>query len=126
MKKLIKKYGILAMIVVIICISIITIITIINKSEGVGNAGISKEEYESIKSGMTMTQVSQIINSENMNNVVSEQISRIEEKSGTTVYKYKYTGEHKGYAIVTYEYTFDDLWSGSGMKVILKEQFNLK
>lgn len=125
MKEKRKKWRFLIITLITIC-AIAIIILIINNSKAIGNEGISKAEYESIKNGMTMTEVSQIINPENINNVLEEQISRIEEKSGTVIYKYKYKGEHKGYAVITYEYTFSDLWLGNGMKVILKEEFDLK
>lgn len=123
-KKLYQKWWFWSIIIVIICI--IIIVNVINKSIKIRSEGISIEEYQSIKNGMTMTEVSKIINPENFDNILSEQISRIEDITGSVIYKYKYIGEHKGYAIITYEYTTEDLWSGKGMKVILKEKFDLE
>lgn len=114
--------------VIIICIFIVLIISLVLFSkgkQGVGTAGISIEEFDEIQIGMTMTEVCKIINNENMNNVKSQQLEKIEDITGT-LYKYRYEGEKKGYAIITYELSTTDLWSGNGIKVITKEKFNLK
>ncbi len=78
------------------------------------------EEYEKIAIGMTMTEVEDIVG--DRNHIKCEQLDRIEDVS-STIYTYKYFGEKKGYATITYEL---DIWSNKGMQVISKEIFNLK
>lgn len=123
MKDIIKKWW-FWFIIVFIAILIMLIFVL---KKPIKKSGISKEEYKKIENGMTMTEVAEIINSENREDVLQEEISKIEDKStGGTVYKYKYIGEKGGYAVITYEITTIDLWTDGRVKVILKEEFNLK
>lgn len=122
MKNLIRKWWIWLSFAIILLGSIWGIF----KTSTTDKSQITLEEYEKIKNGMTMTEVAQIINPENINEIDCEQINRLEDRTGTVVYKYKYKGKNKAYAIITYEHTQSDLWLGKGIKVLSKEQSGLK
>ena len=110
-------------IITIICLAIFIIFLlffILSSVFTTDSNGINMEEYEKIQTGMTMTEVEDIVGTRN--NIKCEQINRFEDIS-STVYIYKYYGEKKGYATITYEL---DIWSNKGMQVISKENFNLK
>lgn len=111
-----RKIIIISVIILIVIIIIFSIIDL-NK---IDPNGINLSEYEKIESGMTLTEVEDIIGKRN--HIKYEQISRAEDSS-STVYTYKYYGEKNGYAIITYEL---DVWNNKGMLVINKENFNIK
>lgn len=130
MKNLVKKWWFLTIIVIIIC-SIIISITIMNKKEGIGTSGISKEEFKEIELGMSQFKVNEIIDKldEWDNNSVyekaCEEISK-SHKDSIYTYQYKYYGEKSGYAIITFEADYTETIIGVFPEVIKKEQFNLK
>lgn len=109
--------------IILICLIIFIVFIlflVISSNLKIDPNGMNIEEYEKIETGMTMTEVEDIVGSRN--NIKCEQLSRIEDIS-STIYTYKYFGEKKGYATITYEL---DIWSNKGMQVISKENFNLK
>ena len=97
---------------------------------GVGTAGISKEEYESIDIGMSIYKVHEIIDKEdkwNDNEVYCKSCEELSKENNNNLwtYVYKYYGEKDGYAIITYQ---ADYTGGhyDTMTVVKKEQHNLK
>lgn len=82
--------------------------------------GINVNEFEKIKSDMTMSEVDSIISSSS--NPKSEHISTQDDTSSSII-TYKYYGERSGYAIITYEL---DVWNNKGVIVISKTDYNLK
>lgn len=122
LKNIIKKWWFWA--IIIICIFIILTMCITNTKKGVGENGISKEEFEAIELGMSQNSVIKIISPNNLETVNEE----IEKSSNNSVYiyKYKYFGEKSGYAIITFkaDYSKGDLFVLP--EVTQKEQFNLK
>ena len=130
MKDLIKKWWFWVVIVLVIII-VILITLVINKSGGVGTAGISLEEFEEINLGMSNSTVNKIIDKldewddDNIYNKCCKEISKSSQNSVYT-YSYKYYGEKRGYAIITFEadYSKGDLFVLPS--VVKKENFNLK
>ena len=125
------KYFIIAIIFVTLFI-LALIILFANNSKGVGAAGISIQEFEKIQLGMTQFEVDSIIDekdewdNDEIYDKCCEEISTSNENSVYT-YVYKYYGENKGYAIVTYKVDYSDgTFSLKYPEVIKKEQFNLK
>ena len=94
----------------------------ISKSKGVGEDGISKEEYQKIQLGMSQTSVDKIVSSDSVKK------EEIEKNSSNHIYKYtyKYYGEKGGYATITYEadYRNGDLFVLP--EVTEKKEYNLK
>lgn len=130
MKSIIKKWWF--WIIVLSIIAIVIILTaIINKSKGVGTAGINENEFEEIQIGMTQFDVNKIIdkldewNNDDIYKKCCEEISK-SNKDHIYEYVYKYYGEKEGYAIITFEadYSKGDLFVLP--EVTKKEQFNLK
>lgn len=121
MKRLMKKWWFWAILVSIV---IILILCIIKKDEGVGENGISKQEFENIQLGMSQNDVIKIISPDNLE-TINEELEKSNNNSIYT-YKYKYFGEKSGYAIITYEanYSNGDLFVLP--EVTKKEQYNLK
>ena len=72
--------------------------------DGIGAEGISKEEYEQIRPGMTITDVNEIVGGN------GERISEKDEKDtiGIIEYIYKYQGENTGYALITFTSDYSD------------------
>ncbi len=130
MKDSIKKWWFCGIVVVVITIAILIKLTI-NKSDGVGTAGISLQEFEEINLGMSNLTVNKIIdkldewNDNNIYNKCCKEISKSSQNSVYT-YSYKYYGEKGGYAIITFEadYSRGDLFVLPS--VVKKENFNLK
>jgi len=128
MKNLIKKWWFWTIILVIVVIIVIIFKT---NSEGVGTAGISIEEYEEIALGMSNFKVNEIIDkldewhNDDVYNKCCEEISNSKNNHIYT-YSYKYYGEKKGYAIITFEadYSKGDLFVLPS--VVKKEKFDLK
>ncbi len=130
MKELIKKWWIWLIIVFIIFALVIFLI--INKKEGMGTAGISKEEFNEINLGMTQFEVNSIIDKLNewdddeIYDKCCQEISSVE-KDEIYTYVYKYQGENGGYAIITYEIDYSNGYYGLEYpKVVKKEVYNLK
>lgn len=130
MKNIVKKLWFCLILVFLIAI-IITIV-LLNNNDGVGSAGISKEEFEQIKIGETTNfGVNKIIdqnhewdNDEVYKKCVEELENSKENKKYT--YKYKYYGEKGGYAIITLQADYSNGYYYNEVKVIKKEQFGLK
>lgn len=122
MKNMIKKWWLWAIIASIIFM--IFIIYVINTEKGVGENGISKQEFEKIQLGMSQNSVIKIISPNDLE-TINEEIEKNNINSVYT-YKYKYYGEKSGYAIITYEadYSKGDLFVLP--KVTKKEEYNLK
>ena len=72
--------------------------------DGIGAEGISKEEYEQIRPGMTITDVNEIVGGN------GERISEKDEKDTIAVFEYiyKYQGENTGYALITFTSDYSD------------------
>lgn len=72
--------------------------------DGIVAEGISKEEYEQIRPGMTITDVNEIVGGN------GERISEKDEKDtiGIIEYIYKYQGENTGYALITFTSDYSD------------------
>ena len=103
-----------------------------NRSYGVGDAGISLEEYNKIKLGMTQLEVESIIDSNNLwddEDVYSKSCIKMREDKNNSVYtyEYKYIGDKSGYVLITYEVDYSDGFSGLKYpEVINIEKFELK
>lgn len=123
MNNLIKKWWF--WLIVLASIIIISSIIFVAKSDkGVGENGISKQEFEKIELGMSESSVTKIISPNDLE-AVEKELEKSKENSIYT-YKYKYYGEKRGYVIITYEadYSNGDLFVLP--KVTKKEKFNLK
>lgn len=129
-EEILKKWWFWVIIISIIVITISIVLTI-NKSNGVGTAGISLEEFKEIDLGMSNSTVNKIIDkydewdNDTIYNKCCEEINKSNENSIYT-YSYKYYGEKSGYAIITFEadYSKGDLFVLPS--VVKKESFNLK
>lgn len=130
-----KNYKIFLFIAIIIIISIIAILLFLpknNSNDGIGDAGISLEEFKKISSGMTQSEVEKIIDSNNLWNdddVYSKACIKLEENKNNSIYtyKYKYIGDKSGYAIVTYKVDYSNGFYGLEYPVVTDIQnFNLK
>lgn len=111
-------------IIIILILFIILFIFLKNINSGVGKEGINKEEFEQIELRMSQNDVAKIISPDNMEPVNE----KIEENRENHIYKYvyKYYGEKKGYAIITYEadYSNGDIFVLP--VVVQKEQIDLE
>ena len=132
MRNLLKKWWLLfiAICVFILMITLI-LITKPNEKQGAGTAGISKEEFEKIKIGMTQFEVNSIIDKldEWDNDEIYEKcVEKIEESKEEKkyTYTYKYYGEKGGYAIITLQADYSNGYLYNDVLVIKKEAFNLK
>lgn len=85
---------------------------------GIGEKGISKEEYEQISRGMSQYGVEDIIGGG------GEKVSEKEENHVYT-YTYKYQGEKSGYALITYSADYSDGPFYKSPKVTAMEQHDL-
>lgn len=130
MKNIVKKWWF--WLIFVLAIAIIITIILLNNSDGVGSAGISKEEFEQIKVGETtnfglnkiIDQNHEWSNDEIYRKCVEElENSRDNDKF---TYKYKYYGEKGGYAIITLQADYSNGYYYNDVKVIKKEQFGLK
>lgn len=133
MKKIVKKWWIWIVIVGLLIFVIGLTITINKiKSQGVGTAGISKEEFDKIKIGSTtMWEISKIIapNKEwNDNDIYNKVVTEIEDSQKNYIYThvYKYLGENGGYALVTFEADYSNGYFYNDFIVTKKENFDIK
>ena len=102
-----KKWWFWLIILAIILAIILIIIFTNNNVDGVGTAGISKEEFDKIEVGKTTNfELNSIIdkkdewNDDEIYDKCVEQIGEEKDNSKYT-YIYKYYGENSGYAIIT-------------------------
>ena len=86
---------------------------------GIGEEGISKNEFEQIKRGMSQFEVDEIVGGYG---------EKIAEKEEDHVYSftYKYQGEKKGYAIITFTADYSDGLSYQTPEVTAMEQHDLR
>ena len=89
-------FLILLSILVVFCIIFLVLFN--NKSDGIGSAGISLEEFKKINNGMTQSEVEKIIDSDDLwndDNVYAQACIKLEENKNNSIYKYtyKYLGE---------------------------------
>ena len=129
MKNIIKKWWFWLILILII---VIAIIFLLNNSDGVGSAGISKEEFEKITVGKTTNfEINRIIDPEHewANDEIYKKCVEELEKSRENdkfIYKYKYYGEKGGYAVITLQADYSNGYYYNDVVVIKKEQFGLK
>ena len=130
-----KNRKILLFIIILIFVSIIILLLFLfknNSKDGIGEAGISLEEFNKISSGMTQSEVEKIIDSNNLWNdddIYSTACIKLEENKNNSIYiyKYKYIGDKSGYAIVTYKVDYSNGYYGLEYpKVTDFQNFNLK
>lgn len=131
MKEIYKKWWF--WLIILLSISIIAMKIIINNySQGVGSAGISREEYEEIEIGKTTNfELNKIIDKDNEwdnDSVYDKCVQQIDEKKENSKYTYiyKYYGEKSGYAIITLQADYLNGYFYNDVVVIEKEKYNLK
>lgn len=131
MKEIYKKWWF--WLIILLSISIIAMKIIINNySQGVGSAGISREEYEKIEIGKTTNfELNKIIDKDNEwdnDSVYDKCVQQIDEKKENSKYTYiyKYYGEKSGYAIITLQADYLNGYFYNDVVVIEKEKYNLK
>lgn len=131
MKEIYKKWWF--WLIILLSISIIAMKIIINNySQGVGSAGISREEYEEIEIGKTTNfELNKIIDKDNEwdnDSVYDKCVQQIDEKKENSKYTYiyKYYGEKSGYAIITLQADYSNGYFYNDVVVIEKEKYNLK
>lgn len=130
MKDIIKKWWFWLIIALIIIILVLVYFLFQKNNNGVGTAGISKKEFERIKTGMSNFEVNGIIdefdewNNDEVYEKCCEEISK-EHKDQKYTYQYKYYGEKTGYAIITYQADYSKSFLEIP-EVIKKENFGLK
>lgn len=126
-----KLYCLLGIIIIlIITLLIISLKLILNKNDGIGTAGISRNEFQEIELGMSQFEVNSIIDkqdewkNESVYDKCCEEISK-NNKDRVYTFTYKYYGEKGGYALITYTSDFNkDKFAFP--EVTEKEQFGLK
>ena len=124
MKDIIKKWW-FWLVILVIFISSIALILFTTK-DGIGSSGISKEEFEEIKLGMSQFEVNGIIDKldewdeDEIYEKACEEITKTYKNSIYT-YEYKYYGEKGGYAIITFEADYNK-GSFETPEVVKKEQ----
>lgn len=127
-----KWYLILIILAIIIAIITCTILLTTRTPNGIGSAGISKEEFEEIEIGMDNFEVNAIIDKLdewNDDEVYEKACEEVEKTKNESVYKYiyKYNGENSGYALITFEVDYSDgVYGLDYPEVVKKEQVNLK
>lgn len=131
-KPIYKKWWLWLLILLTIIIIVIILIIIKNNLQGIGTAGISKEEFDKIEIGMDQFEVNSIIdeydewNDDKIYEKACQEISS-EEKDSVYTYVYKYNGDINGYALITFEVNYSDgAYVLKYPEVVKKEQFNLK
>lgn len=132
MNNLIRKWWFWLTIVLISILITFVAILLNNKDDGVGSAGISKEEFDEIIVGKTTNfELNSIIdknnewNEDEIYNKCVEEIENSKEGHKYT-YVYKYYGEKNGYAIITLQADYSNGYYYNDVIVIKKEKFNLK
>jgi hypothetical protein len=132
MKELILKWWFWLVIVLILALIIFTVILLNSSNDGVGSAGISKEEFNEIIVGQTTNfELNSIIDKNdewNEDEVYDKCVKEIEnfKKDNKYTYVYKYYGEKGGYAIITLQADYSNGYYYNDVVVIKKENFNLK
>lgn len=127
-----KRYLLLIILATIIAIITCAILLIMRTSNGIGSAGISKEEFEEIEIGMDNFEVNAIIDKLgewNDDEIYEKACEEVEKTKNESVYKYtyKYNGENSGYALITFEVDYSDgVYGLQYPEVVKKEQVNLK
>lgn len=122
----------LIILLLIIGITLISIIASKNKNQGVGTAGISKEEFDEIIIGKTTNfELNSIIDKNNEwfdDEVYEKCVEQVEEskENNKYTYVYKYYGEKGGYAIITLQADYSNGYFYNDVIVIKKEKFGLK
>jgi len=117
-----KKYLLLFLLILTGC----------NKQEnGCNEAGISIEEFNNINLNMTQFEVNDIIDNAgilNNDEIYTKCIQEISKSSNNGIYEYtyKYLGENKGYALITFTVDYSDSTFFNLPTVSKKEQFNLQ
>lgn len=132
-KTIFQKWWFWIIILLIIIIVVITsIILVYKKLEGIGSAGISKAEFEKIEMGMDNFEVNSIIDELdewNDDEIYEKACKEIEKKENDSIYSYtyRYEGEKRGYALITFEVNYNEgVYGIKYPQVVKKEQFNLK
>lgn len=132
MKRLIKKWWFWLVIVLIFALIILVEILFNSSNNGVGSAGISKEEFNEIVVGQTTNfELNSIIDKndewdeDEVYDRCVEEIG-ISKKDNKYTYVYKYYGEKGGYAIITLQADYSNGYYYNDVVVIKKENFNLK
>ncbi len=101
------------------CVAAVLLLALAGCGEGIGEKGISKEEYDQLKIGDSIIAVIQTVGSE------GEEIERTEEGDiVTTVYRIQ--GEKAGSATLTFQVDRSSLTDGVWEKLISKKQEGLK
>lgn len=125
-------FWIIIVIIILIIATIIILLNVNDTSNGVGSAGISKEEFEKIQVGKTTNfELNSIIDqkdewdNDEVYNKCVEQIGEEKEDSKYT-YIYKYYGEKTGYAIITLQADYSNGYFYNDVIVIKKENYGLK
>lgn len=124
-----KRFWIIILLIIIL---IIIGISINKDSNGVGSAGISKEEFDEIKIGSTTNfELNSIIDKNDEwdnDEIYSKCVEQIEEKKENSKYTYiyKYYGEKGGYAIITLQADYSNGYFYNDVIVVEKENHNLK
>ena len=128
MKDLLKKWWFWLIIIVILLIIIAILFFSLYKNDGVGTAGISKEEFDEISLGMTQLEVNSIIDkldewdNDEIYDKCCQEISNTK-KDGIYTYVYKYQGENSGYAIITYEIDYSNGYYGLEYPKVVKKKY---
>lgn len=119
-----NRYFYLFILVIICIVLAVFFMYIKNANSKVGKNGISKEEFKKIELGMSQKSVAKIVSPDDFEPVKDE----LEKKEENHIYRYayKYYGENKGYAIITYEADYSNGDMFVLPEVSKKEQFNLK
>lgn len=130
MKNIIKKWWIGLIIILVIIIILLAFLLLKKDNKGVGTAGISKKEFEEIRTGMSQFEVNSIIDKldewddDEIYDKCCEEMSK-EYKDSKYTYQYKYYGEKSGYAVITYQADYNKSLFEIP-EVIKKESFDLK
>lgn len=130
MKKV--KIYIIPIIILLIVLIFFLFINSPKSSNGIGSAGISLEEFNQIKIGMSQHEVDSIIDTDKLWNddeIYDKACIKLNEENNNSIYtyKYKYLGHKSGYAIIVFSVDYSNgMYGLEYPKVISKENFNLK
>lgn len=119
-----------ALIIGAITIAIVIIVILIPKG-GVGYGGITKENFEKVRTGMDNFEVNDVLDPEDRwhdNDTFNKCVEEISETYTKGKYSYtnKYMGEKGGYAIIKFEADYSDGYYIKHPIVIEKTQYDLK
>lgn len=132
MKNIIKKWWFWLTGALIFVLVISVAILLNGRDNGVGSAGISKEEFDEIIVGKTTNfELNSIIDKNdewNEDEIYDNCVEEIEtsKEDHKYTYVYKYYGEKGGYAIITLQADYSNGYYYNDVIVIKKEKFNLK